>query len=102
MKGTKKSRETFVPLYNNSVIFLRKDVRCSWNRYSVEIPLSVALIVRVHIRRGAECDEPPLDSTGTRQAGDFFAGTKSARRNLWQDLGGRERKKESLGLAFNG
>ena len=52
------------------------------NRNPVQIPLRVATIERVDIRRGAERDQPALDSTRAGQAGDFFVGAKSACRNM--------------------
>ena len=61
----------------------------SRNRYSVEIPLSVAAIERVDIGGRAERDELALDSPPAGQATDFFAGAKSARRNTRQNLASR-------------
>src|SRR5678815_1143233 len=68
-----------------------------WNRNPVQIPLCVATIVRVDIGGRTEGNQPPFDSTRAGQAADFFAGTKSARRNARQNLTSRQRKIEGLG-----
>jgi hypothetical protein len=48
---------------------------------AVQIPLCVAAIERVETRRRTDSDQATLDATRSGEAGDFFVGMKSARRN---------------------
>ena len=64
---------TFTPIW--------EDKQDSRNGNAVQIPLCVAAIERVEIRRGTESDQATLDATRSGEAGDFYVGMKSARRN---------------------